>query len=45
MRGSGDDARLWLYPGGGREPLHVRVACAAGGGKVTADVHFERCAL
>ncbi|HEY7372112.1 MAG TPA: hypothetical protein VIF57_08145 [Polyangia bacterium] len=24
---------------------HVRVDCAAGGGKVTADVDFERCAL
>jgi hypothetical protein len=23
---------------------HVRVKCGVGGGKVTADVHFERCA-
>jgi hypothetical protein len=23
---------------------HVRVKCTAGGGKVTADVRFERCA-
>ena len=74
VAGSGDAARLWLFPQGGRQGAltidkpscsqwdvqvdwahqtvnrvntvsgHVRVRCTAGGGKVTADVRFERCA-
>ena len=72
--GSGDQARLWLYPPVSGSPAlgigkancsrwdvfvdwahvtvnrvntvsgHVRVDCKAGGGTVTADVEFARCA-